>query len=58
MTELWQGLKQRKLVQWALAFATFAFAPIHVLDVIAHPRAKAVLAKFGLPCASGAPSPP
>ncbi|HEX7368851.1 MAG TPA: hypothetical protein VF284_01040 [Rhodanobacteraceae bacterium] len=35
MTELIARLKQRKLVQWALAYIAFAFALIQVLDVIA-----------------------
>ena len=35
MTEFLQRLKQRKLVQWAIAYAAFAFALIQVLDVIA-----------------------
>jgi TolB-like protein len=35
MTDLWQRLKQRKLVQWALAYVAFAFALIQVADVIA-----------------------
>jgi TolB-like protein len=35
MTDLWQRLKQRKLVQWALAYIAFAFAVIQVLDVVA-----------------------
>ncbi len=35
MTDLWQRLKQRKLVQWALAYIAAAFALIQVLDVVA-----------------------
>ncbi|HZX72411.1 MAG TPA: hypothetical protein VFE77_16520 [Rhodanobacter sp.] len=35
MTEFLQHLKQRKLVQWALAYVAFAFALIQVLDVVA-----------------------
>jgi TolB-like protein/Tfp pilus assembly protein PilF len=35
MTELLQRLKQRKLVQWALAYVTAAFALIQVFDVVA-----------------------
>jgi TolB-like protein len=35
MTDLWQRLKQRKLVQWAIAYVAFAFAVIQVLDVVA-----------------------
>ncbi len=35
MTELLQRLKQRKLVQWALAYIAAAFALIQVLDVVA-----------------------
>jgi len=33
--ELWQSLRQRKLVQWAIAYGAFAFALIQVLDVVA-----------------------
>src|SRR5690348_2344904 len=36
MTEFIARLKQRKLVQWALAYIAFAFALIQVLDVVAH----------------------
>ena len=36
MTEFLLRLKQRKLVQWALAYIAFAFALIQVLDVVAH----------------------
>ncbi|HEY9110921.1 MAG TPA: hypothetical protein VIM92_04000, partial [Rhodanobacteraceae bacterium] len=35
MDELFARLKQRKLVQWALAYIAAAFALIQVLDVIA-----------------------
>ena len=35
MTEFLIRLKQRKLVQWALAYVAFAFALIQVLDVVA-----------------------
>src|SRR6185437_10815626 len=35
MTEFLQRLKQRKLVQLALAYVAFAFALIQVLDVVA-----------------------
>ena len=35
MTEFLARLKQRKLVQWALAYVAFAFAVIQVLDVVA-----------------------
>ena len=35
MRDVFQRLKQRKLVQWALAYIAFAFASIQVLDVIA-----------------------
>ena len=35
MAEFIAHLKQRKLVQWALAYVAFAFALIQVLDVIA-----------------------
>src|SRR5690349_12078442 len=35
MTGLIARLKQRKLVQWALAYIAFAFALIQVLDVVA-----------------------
>lgn len=35
MTDLWQRLRQRKLVQWALAFVAASFALIQVLDVVA-----------------------
>jgi TolB-like protein/lipoprotein NlpI len=35
MSDFLQRLKRRKLVQWAVAYAAFAFASIQVLDVIA-----------------------
>ncbi|HEV7122596.1 MAG TPA: tetratricopeptide repeat protein [Rhodanobacter sp.] len=35
MSDLWQRLKQRKLVQWAVAYVAFAFALIQVADVVA-----------------------
>jgi serine/threonine-protein kinase len=35
MIGLWQRLKQRKLVQWSLAYIAFAFALIQVIDVVA-----------------------
>ncbi|HET9835503.1 MAG TPA: tetratricopeptide repeat protein, partial [Rhodanobacteraceae bacterium] len=35
MDELWRSLRQRKLVQWAIAYGAFAFALIQVLDVMA-----------------------
>src|SRR5690348_3198547 len=35
MAEFLARLKQRKLVQWALAYVAFAFALIQVLDVVA-----------------------
>jgi TolB-like protein/Flp pilus assembly protein TadD len=35
VNEFWQRLKQRKLVQWAIAYAAFAFALLQGLDVIA-----------------------
>jgi TolB-like protein len=35
MTELWQRLKQRKLVQWALAYAAAAFALLQGVDIVA-----------------------
>ena len=35
MADFLQRLKQRKLVQWALAYVAFAFALIQVLDVVA-----------------------
>ncbi|HJR15023.1 MAG TPA: hypothetical protein VJ833_14155 [Rhodanobacteraceae bacterium] len=35
MTDLWQSLKQRKLVQWALAYVAFAFALLQGTDIVA-----------------------
>ena len=35
MTDLWQRLKQRKLVQWALAYVAFAFALLQAVDIVA-----------------------
>ena len=35
MNEFFARLKQRKLVQWALAYIAFAFALIQVADVVA-----------------------
>jgi TolB-like protein len=35
MTDLWQSLKQRKLVQWALAYAAGAFALLQGVDIVA-----------------------
>jgi TolB-like protein len=35
MAELWQRLKQRKLVQWALAYVAAAFALLQGIDIIA-----------------------
>jgi membrane protein DedA with SNARE-associated domain len=35
MVEFLQRLKQRKLVQWAIAYIAFAFALIQVVDVVA-----------------------
>jgi hypothetical protein len=32
MTDLWQCMKQRKLVQWALAYAAGAFALLQGVD--------------------------
>jgi hypothetical protein len=34
MVEFLQRLKQRKLVQWAIAYIAFAFALIQVVDVV------------------------
>jgi len=45
MAELFQRLRERKLVQWALAYGAAAFALIQVLDVIGH--------QFGWPDAVG-----
>lgn len=36
MSGFLQGLKQRKLVQWAVAYVAFAFALLQGVDVIAH----------------------
>ncbi len=36
MTEFIARLKQRKLVQWALAYIAFAFALLQGMDVVAH----------------------
>ncbi|MEO5596813.1 MAG: tetratricopeptide repeat protein [Lysobacteraceae bacterium] len=41
MTELWQRLKQRKLVQWAVAYVAATFALLQGIDIVA--------AKFGWP---------
>ena len=49
--ELWQSLRQRKLVQWAIAYGAFAFALIQVLDVVAgsyHWPDRAMHIVFGL----------
>jgi TolB-like protein/Tfp pilus assembly protein PilF len=35
MTDLWTKLKQRKLVQWALAYVAFAFALLQGIDIVA-----------------------
>jgi TolB-like protein len=35
MTDFWQRLKQRKLVQWALAYIAFAFALLQGVDIVA-----------------------
>jgi hypothetical protein len=35
MTALWQRLKQRKLVQWALAYVAGAWALLQMLDLAA-----------------------
>ena len=35
MSDFLQRLKQRKLVQWAVAYVAFAFALIQVADVVA-----------------------
>ncbi|MGA9422157.1 MAG: hypothetical protein WBW61_07315 [Rhodanobacteraceae bacterium] len=35
MTDLWRHLKQRKLVQWALAYLAGAWALLQVLDLAA-----------------------
>ncbi|MEO8959719.1 MAG: tetratricopeptide repeat protein, partial [Rudaea sp.] len=41
MTDLWQHLKQRNLVQWAVAYVAAAFALLQGVDIVA--------AKFGWP---------
>ncbi|MEO8959840.1 MAG: hypothetical protein ABI304_12915, partial [Rudaea sp.] len=41
MTDLWQRLKQRKLVQWAVAYVAGAFALLQGIDIVA--------TKFGWP---------
>ena len=51
MTEFIARLKQRKLVQWALAYVAFAFALIQVLDVVAgsyHWPSSAMHSVFGV----------
>lgn len=35
MSNLWQRLKQRKLVQWAVAYVAFAFALLQGIDIVA-----------------------
>ena len=35
MTDLWQRLRQRKLVQWALAYVAAAFALLQGIDIVA-----------------------
>jgi TolB-like protein len=35
MTDLWQRLKQRKLVQWAIAYIAAAFALLQGIDIVA-----------------------
>src|SRR6185437_965424 len=35
VNEFWQRLRQRKLVQWAIAYVAFAFALLQGLDVVA-----------------------
>ena len=35
MTDLWQRLKQRKLVQWAIAYVAAAFALLQGIDIVA-----------------------
>ena len=35
MTKLWTRLRQRKLVQWALAYIAFAFALLQGVDIVA-----------------------
>ncbi len=34
MTDLWQRLKQRKLVQWAVAYIAAAFALLQGIDIV------------------------
>ena len=36
MTDLWQRLKQRKLVQWAVAYVAGAFAALQGVDIVAN----------------------
>ncbi|MGB8634510.1 MAG: hypothetical protein WCD36_04430, partial [Rhodanobacteraceae bacterium] len=36
MTDLWARLRQRKLVQWAVAYVAFAFALLQGIDIVAH----------------------
>ena len=43
MTDLWTKLKQRKLVQWAVAYVAFAFALLQGIDIVAQ--------QFGWPAA-------
>ena len=45
MNDLWQRLKQRKLVQWAVAYAAAAFALLQGLDMVGQ--------KFGWPDSIG-----
>lgn len=35
MTEVWQRLQQRKLVQWAIAYCAAAFALLQGVDIVA-----------------------
>ncbi|MEO8459665.1 MAG: hypothetical protein ABI451_03975 [Dokdonella sp.] len=35
MSDLWQRLKQRKLVQWAVAYVAGAFALLQGIDIVA-----------------------
>ena len=35
MVDLWQRLKRRKLVQWAVAYVAFAFALLQGIDIVA-----------------------
>ena len=37
MSDLWTRLKQRKLVQWALAYVAFAFALLQGIEAVAQP---------------------